>query len=165
MDGFTAEWLYCIRVLCAYYHYCRQTAVLYQSAVCLSSLLQTDGYTVSECCVLIITIADRRLYCITVLCAYHHHCRQTAVLYQSAVCLSSLLQTDCCTVSQCCVLIITIADKRLYCITVLCAYHQYCRQTMAKLKLYCRPSGRRRFGRALKRLLDQTETGLVMPNW
>ena len=36
---------------------------------------------------------------------------------------------------------------------------------MAKTILNCRPVGRRRLGRPLKRLLDEAETGLSRPNW
>jgi len=35
---------------------------------------------------------------------------------------------------------------------------------MIEIMLNCRPNGRRRFGRALKRLLDEAETGLDRPN-
>ena len=34
-----------------------------------------------------------------------------------------------------------------------------------KIMLNCRPNGRRRLGRTLKRLLDETETGLSRYNW
>jgi len=36
---------------------------------------------------------------------------------------------------------------------------------MAKILLNCRPDGRRRLGRPLKRLLDEAETGLLGSNW
>ena len=36
---------------------------------------------------------------------------------------------------------------------------------MPKIMLNCRPNGRRRLGRPLKRLLDEAETGLSRPNW
>jgi len=36
---------------------------------------------------------------------------------------------------------------------------------MAKIMLNCRPNGRRRLGRSLKRLLDEAEMGLSGPNW
>ena len=36
---------------------------------------------------------------------------------------------------------------------------------MPKVMLNCRPNGRRRFGRPVKRLLDEDETGLSRANW
>jgi hypothetical protein len=36
---------------------------------------------------------------------------------------------------------------------------------MEKIVLNCRPNGRRRLGRPLKRLLDEAETGLSRPDW
>ena len=35
---------------------------------------------------------------------------------------------------------------------------------MTKVMLNCRPNGRRRLGRPLKRLLDEADTGLSRPN-
>jgi len=36
---------------------------------------------------------------------------------------------------------------------------------MAKIVLNCRPNGRRRLGRPLKGLLQETVTGLLRPDW
>jgi hypothetical protein len=42
--------------------------------------------------------------------------------------------------------------------------NQLTRNRMPKVMLNCRPNGRRRLGRPLKRLLDEAETGLLRPN-
>jgi len=34
-----------------------------------------------------------------------------------------------------------------------------------EIMMLYRPNGRRRFGRPLKKLLDEAETGLSRPNW
>ena len=39
------------------------------------------------------------------------------------------------------------------------------KKRMPKIMLNCRPNGRRRLGRHLKRLVDEAETGLSRPNW